>query len=49
MSAGFNVSSAFIAASRAGVASDKSLSHSSLIACDAAAASFARASSAAII
>ena len=48
-SAGFNVSRAFIAASSAGVASDRSLSHSSLIDWEAAAASLASASSAAII
>jgi len=46
ISAGFKVFKAETAASRAGIASAKSLSHSSLIACDAAAASLARASSA---
>ena len=49
MSAGFKVSKALMAASSAGVASAKSLSHSSLMACAAAAASLAKLSSAAII
>lgn len=49
ISDGFNVSRAVTAASKAGVASDRSLSHSSLIAWAAAAASFAKASSAAMI
>lgn len=46
MSEGFNVSRAWSAASRAGIASDRSLSQSSLMAWAAAAASFANASSA---
>lgn len=46
MSEGFNVSRAWSAASRAGIASDRSLSQSSLMAWAAAAASLANASSA---
>lgn len=45
----FNVFRALVALNKAGSASDKSLSQSSLIACEAAAASLARASSAATI
>lgn len=46
ISAGFNVSRASTAASNAGIASAKSDSQSSFIACAAAAASLAKASSA---